>query len=161
MENKIYPARYLLIGEAPSRKHGKRNLDVCLVCRALGRHPGPGTLGWLRTQHRDLFSFVLKTKHINLIDHWPGSSGKGSAFPIEDAKFTASTFKTGFHYYNAVFLAGKRVAKVFDVKAEYFDKVEGNTPMYVVPHPSGINTWWNDPCNREVAKKFLKQFAAD
>jgi len=155
---KVWPARYLLVGEAPSKNHGKRNLDVCLACRALNIRPVPGTMGKLRTQYPKMFKFTMATKHINLLDEWPGSSGKGSAFPIKDAMFTAATFRLGFKQYDAVFLAGKRVAKAFGVEAEYFDKVEGDTPIYVVPHPSGINTWWNDPCNRERARQFLEKF---
>ena len=154
---KRWPARYLLIGEAPSKNHGKRNLDVCLVCRALNIPPVAGTLGRLRTQHKKLFNFVMTTKHINLLDEWPGSSGRGSAFPIEKARETAHIYALQFGQYDAVFLAGKRVARVFDLHdAEYFERTD--LGVYVVPHPSGINRWWNDPCNREMTREFLERF---
>lgn len=27
--------------------------------------------------------------------------------------------------------------------------------LYVLPHPSGVNRWWNDPANLEAARAFL------
>lgn len=158
IQSSVWPARFLLVGEAPSRKHGKRNLQVCLVCRTLNRQPVAGTMGWLRINHRQLFNFAMAAKHVNLLDEWPGPSGKGSAFPIDNARFSAAEMRVGFYSYDAIFLAGKRVAKVFNVKEDYFERVPGDIEMYVVPHPSGINTWWNDPCNRETARQFLLKF---
>ena len=27
----------------------------------------------------------------------------------------------------------------------------------VVPHPSGVNTWYNDPANVDIARRFLRE----
>lgn len=60
-------------------------------------------------------------------------------------------------------LAGKRVASAFGLDEEYLaDPVAfpiGGRPVavHVVPHPSGVNRWWNEPANRERARAFLAE----
>lgn len=33
-----------------------------------------------------------------------------------------------------------------------------NVPAFCIPHPSGVNRWWNDPENRERAEAFMQFF---
>lgn len=55
-----------------------------------------------------------------------------------------------------VFL-GKAVAAAFGVRANSLRWVEhrGMT-VAVLPHPSGVNTWWNNPDNRAAASAFMR-----
>lgn len=57
-------------------------------------------------------------------------------------------------------LAGKRVAVALGVRAAYFQRVEfAGSWAVVVPHPSGVNRWWNDGQNLGRAKRFLRRLA--
>ncbi|HUT60648.1 MAG TPA: hypothetical protein VNA25_22615 [Phycisphaerae bacterium] len=54
-------------------------------------------------------------------------------------------------------LLGKRVAAAFGVDPEYFrwSEVRG-VRVAVMPLPSGVNLWWNDPEHRRDAANFLR-----
>lgn len=54
-----------------------------------------------------------------------------------------------------VVLAGKNVARAFGVRAEYHEwLVSPGCRAVVVPHPSGVNRWWNSADNREASRVF-------
>jgi hypothetical protein len=56
-----------------------------------------------------------------------------------------------------VLLAGHRVAAAFGVREGYLREfVLQGVPAAVVPHPSGVNRWWNDPANVARASAFLR-----
>jgi hypothetical protein len=54
--------------------------------------------------------------------------------------------------FDSIVLAGRRVPKAFGVSGEFLT-VEGKYAL--IPHPSGLNHWWNDHVNRERAKEFF------
>lgn len=61
-------------------------------------------------------------------------------------------------------LAGKGVGKTFLPKKEieYFQRYpSGMLQIWVIPHPSGINHFWNDPANVEKASRFLRAIVFD
>ena len=64
-----------------------------------------------------------------------------------------------------VLYAGRRVAAAFDIHPHHegLDYFEGvaylDKPTYMVPHPSGVNRWWNERTNRERACDFLVELA--
>jgi hypothetical protein len=176
---------FLIVGEAPAKDLSKKNLDVSLACRSIGRRPVTGILTLLRDEHERLFDFVMHCRHVNLLDYWPGPGhGKGSAFPMDEARLKARELVEAiripvprtrlqtvrsFHVWNGVkfykpkvvLLCGHRVASAFMIhRAKYFvtdlecRRVAG-LPTVVVPHPSGLNRWWNEPQNREQGKMFL------
>lgn len=158
--------RYLLVGEAPART-GKRNLHACLAARALNVPAKAGLTGLLRTQHGELFDFVMDTRHANLLKTWPGAARRGSAFPMAEARVAADAFLEVIEIVQpeAILLAGRRVAAAFRHHmhhrgTDYFEHLElEGREARVVPHPSGVNRWWNDPANRERARKFLAELA--
>lgn len=94
----------------------------------------------------------------NLLDEWPGHVGKGARFPIAEARGAAKvlrgrTFKAG----RTVILLGKRVARAFDVKADYLEPVQvGRASVTVIPHPSGINRWYNDVGREAAVATFMR-----
>jgi hypothetical protein len=56
-------------------------------------------------------------------------------------------------------MLGRRVADVFGVLANvgYFEKkLYNGAEAYVLPHPSGVNRWWNDPKNMHTAMVFMR-----
>ena len=175
--------KYLLVGEAPSSDLAKKNLDVTLACKAVRRRPVAGTMPWLKEHHPRLFDFTMNTLHVNLLDYWPGrDEKKGFNFPMDEGRDAAarlcrelrSPSRTSvegvkfcqfggrmFRPPEMVLLAGRRVGRAFCAHSvDYFrvrldDKV-GSVPWVLVPHPSGINHWWNDDANRLGAEMFLR-----
>lgn len=67
-------------------------------------------------------------------------------------------------------LLGESVARCFKLKpeplavvADYIDNPDGSgdnwrKQFFFLPHPSGINTWWNEDFNRFRARKRLREF---
>jgi chorismate mutase len=91
---------------------------------------------------------------VNLLLEWPGSAGKGSRFPVKQARARADEVAAAG---GVLVLVGKRVAAAFGVRdpmlMEWFRR--RGCWMAVVPHPSGVNLWYNDPKNAEAAANFV------
>ena len=139
--------RVLAIGEAPSR-----------------RSPGSTPLGSLRV--KVLLGLALgqdiEIVGENLFRTPLLRSGKGSEFPIALARSRADLMfekMKRVRRYGAIWLVGKRVARAFRADGvEYLQPTYllGVTrSVYVVPHPSGVNHWWNDEGNREAWHAFV------
>jgi hypothetical protein len=94
----------------------------------------------------------------NLLDAWPGPAGKGSAFPLAEARAAADLLDLGGR---RVILCGWRVAAALDFRAPAYLRWRDHrgARMAVLPHPSGVNRWWNDPGNRRRARRFLRRWA--
>ena len=93
---------------------------------------------------------------INLIDEYRGKSGKGDIFPLKEARKKVIEIWPDLNY-DIIILAGKAVASSFRIKIDYFQWTQiENKNITVIPHPSGINRWWNDDFNKEKAKKFMR-----
>ncbi len=112
----------------------------------------------------------------NLLSEWPGqSSGKGAAFPLAEARAAGEALMKRLHDVpnqqpgekRRIILAGKRVAKAMRVRPE-IDYLTwhtfwlGSTSSWcdehefaILPHPSGVNRWWNDRENKAAARRFL------
>lgn len=141
--------RALLVGEAPGKKADpSRPLIGGLVGKRL-----MDLLGF------NLGLYVRRVDRVNVLDYFPGRTGKGDSFPMAEARQAADRLKTAlFCSKDRVVLLGRRVAAAFKVKAEYLEWVEvGNTKVAVLPHPSGINRWWNDPVNKSRATRFMRE----
>lgn len=91
----------------------------------------------------------------NLLDAYPGRSGaKGDAFPRAAAQRAAEAVLARLTTDSRLILCGKGVARAFNSFLErpgdwpYFQwKLLTNIPTVhavVVPHPSGVNRWWNE-----------------
>lgn len=138
--------KILLIGQAPSRtsqgklpfsgQSGKRLADLAVI------------------PQKDLKNYF---KMINVFDYWPGRSGKGDAFPrdkIPDKlrKMVAS--------YSATIFVGRGVADRFKFNPpEYliwYSYPHRKQAASILPHPSGVNRWYNDPQNLKDAQMFLR-----
>lgn len=111
---------------------------------------------------------------VNLLDRWPGKSdrGKGSEFPLNDARLRALKYSRRlFMPGDELILAGGRVADAFRVRkaVEHFEWTDlcWGTDMKLdlddaeqirlstIPHPSGVNRFWNSPDNVQTARTFL------
>lgn len=156
-----------MIGEAPSRTSdpfrpltGKSGRFLRALC------------GW--SEYRFRTGLELR----NLLSRYPGRHRKGARFPIDDARAMARllTWERAMDDRDVVFL-GWRVARAFGLERS-FDGYLTWTPfdrgvfidqhggygfsmswyrcrVAVLPHPSGVNRWWNQPRNALAARAFL------
>lgn len=102
-----------------------------------------------------LDDFLGRVEAVNLLKSWPGKQGKGDAFPAEKARRAAEKLDLEGRL---VIAAGKRVARALGIAdPEWFAQVEHRgAGITVIPHPSGVVTWWNDPANRRRAAGRLR-----
>lgn len=93
-----------------------------------------------------LDEFLSTFDRINLLNEQPQDSGKGTDFNVRAAAKTARVIEKTFVGRPFVLLLGKRAGSAFGlVKPEYFARVVmSGAAVFVVPHPSGINRWWNE-----------------
>jgi hypothetical protein len=137
--------RIAIVGQAPGRTNGSRLAFDGPSGERLARLAGFARAVDLRRAAR----------LTNLLVRWPGrGNGKGDAFPIAEAREAA----WGVRLAGIVLLAGRGVARAFGLGgARYFEWAAiGAARVAVVPHPSGISHWWNDPRNRRRAGAFLR-----
>lgn len=138
-------SRLAIIGQAPGR--------------ALGRPLG-GRCGKFLAALAEVDSFEDVRARVwirNVLDEWPGKSGKGDAFPMELAARRARRMRIPVGA--RVLFCGRLAAKAFGFEAPFLTWLPfGEGRAAIFPHPSGINTWWNDPARRESAGRFLRKF---
>lgn len=108
--------------------------------------------------------YLDRFQRVNLLDEWPGKTGKGDAFDLAAAVVRANEIKIGFKTRRPpyVLMLGRNVARAFGINALGLDFFEGwisraGTAFYLLPHPSGINLFWNEPSNMRMAKMFLRR----
>lgn len=88
---------------------------------------------------------------VNLFPSPMDRAGKGRAFPPKAARANADAILKAEPGRERFVLAGKRVAAAFRVRAAYFQVVERDGKSFMaVPHPSGINRWWNEAGAEEL-----------
>lgn len=116
----------------------------------------------------------LPFRAVNLVERWPGPSrgGKGDAFPMDQARRGALRVARLIARERParVLLAGRRVAEAFGWRGAPLlawaeaEVLVGGRPVAevaaaVIPHPSGVSRWWNDPANEGAARAFLADLA--
>lgn len=97
----------------------------------------------------------------NLLRAYPGRAGKGAAFPAEAGRAAAQRLLRRTRRDVPLVLLGTRVAASLGLRRADYDFLEWiehrGRAMAVVPHPSGIVLWWNDPENRRAAREFFEE----
>lgn len=133
----------LLLGEAPSRTSDPLR-------------PFSGSSG---DRLRLVLGGALRPSYqlANLFSAWPGreSDGKGSRWDAREARAAASALDLRGR---RVVFVGRRVARAFGhERAPFLEWAEDERGFRfaVLPHPSGIVRWWNEPANVERARSFL------
>jgi uracil-DNA glycosylase len=148
----------LIIGQAPARGNDGLRPFAGQSGARLARLAGVGESGDDLPRHFGL---------VNLLSHWPGkSSKKGDKFDMAQAKINAEDILLGLSNRKPSYLLlmGRKVQTAFDLKGlEYLHRYrihrQGFDRHCIVPfpHPSGINTWWNDPENVVLAEKLMRK----
>lgn len=138
----------LLIGQAPSRRGSP---EEPLNSKRLAALSG-----------LERYQFLVMFERRNLLREWPGKNGKGDAFPMDEARRAAAQMEPDLAGRRVVFM-GRGAADAFRLCAEYLDWREvfparsGAYLAAVMPHPSGVNTWWNSKKNTEAAERFMRE----
>lgn len=142
--------KHRLYGQAPSK-------DAIIPFsgasgRALAQRMGLPTFGALH----DLY--VVE----NVLSEWPGAGPKGDLFPMGQAREKAAFIRATWNQYDHCLLVGKQVAQAFGFSS-FIDlvwhSVDDGTLIAIVPHPSGVNHFWNDKQNAARADAFLRSAA--
>lgn len=142
--------RILIVGQGPSKDGDPTN-------------PLQGRIGLLLAQLLQITpeEYLQDYDRVNLNKTWTGKigMGKGDAYDAEEGRASAvwilSSRRTRF------ILLGRHVALSFGILwRKTLDVVERDGKRFLlVPHPSGISLWWNDPNNVEAAGEALRRFA--
>lgn len=110
-----------------------------------------------------LVEFLSTFDRVNLLQVQPQDSGKGATFNVKEAGRAARELERTFATRQTVLLLGKRVAAAFRISnVPYFDCfLVNHAKAYVVPHPSGVNRWWNDPENELQMMRFMQRLVKE
>lgn len=156
----------LFVGQAPGRRALKKG-------RAFDG-PGAGSrLAAMSGLARG--EFLSRFKTTNVFRRWPGKKGKGDAFPLARAHRGAQRIMSSDAWREAekVVFVGQGVVRAFlfhapDLALRLIDRpctmqtwAHGAKPRAYLPHPSGVNRWYNDPNNRFLAESFLRKLAKE
>ena len=141
-------SRILLIGQAPSRT-------------SQGKQPFSGKSGKRLAELAGISQKDLRRyfKMVNVLDYWPGRGGKGDAFPT--GRQVPDRLRKMVASYAATIFVGRGVAARFKFNAPQYLTWYACSPRKsrtaaILPHPSGINRWYNDPQNLKDAQMFLR-----
>lgn len=136
----------LIVGEAPSKNEVVEQPLQGRVGRRMA-----ALSGLTYEQYIDFFD------RVNLLHVRQDTKEKGFEFDFESAQIEARQLVRGFKRGQIVLLLGGRVTEAFGVHHEYFNEVKLNgARCYIVPHPSGVNRWWNDQDNVKKATAFMR-----
>lgn len=145
--------KLILIGQAPAQKGNPR----AVLEGRLGERIAElfGISNWW---------YVQNTQRFNILPKWMGKSGKGDLFPMPLARQNARRMRYSLGGCRVLFI-GIQVAAAFDVTHKplrwknYPIAADHNESFRcaILPHPSGVNHWWNDICNRADAADFMRR----
>ena len=146
--------RPLVVGEAPSRTSDPAD-PITGRCGAK-----IAALAGLTVDE-----FADRFERANLLDAYPGKldGSKGTLWdPISAKKRADEIVGERFGASRYVVLLGRRVATAFGVgRVDYMEETAAirGAAVVVLPHPSGINRWYNDARNVARASAFMKRIA--
>lgn len=144
----------LIVGEAPSKNEvterpiegrvGKRLASLCGLTYE---------------------EFLERFERVNLLHVRQDTKEKGFEFDHVAACNAAHDLwlKGAIAKGRVVILLGWRVARAFSEQTGYFEGREtiNGARIYVVPHPSGVNRWWNQDDHKRMASEFFQKISDD
>ena len=100
----------------------------------------------------------------NLLASYPGQNGGGDAFDLKEAEEAAEKLSSEFKGGDEAVFLGKQVMRAFGVfgvnKMTWFEPItllSSDVTVWLMPHPSGRNRWYNSGENRACASAFVKR----
>lgn len=169
-------APFLLVGEAPNAASVDKPRLWLRPDRSGIRHSANRLLEFTGY---DMRTYLRTFDRTNLIHELPPKDGRGRSFPMNWARLLAPDLLGQAARKNqCVILLGARLRQVFDWIGEegpvpkqgvkylhwYRATMKGSVMrpvVAVVPHPSGINRWWNSEDNRADARRFFQELQED
>jgi len=148
--------RVVILGEAPSRKSDPSRPFSGDSGRRLAKIAG--------VDHGELLAMF---EPANLLSEWPGRSGgrKGDSLPKSAVRRAWRRSRMEL-LGRRVVLASRRMAESLGVRVDRIGfmvwvsgALDGPAEIAVIPHPSGIVRFWNNPVNVEAARRFLAEAA--
>lgn len=156
----------ILIGEAPEK-------DARSDC-PLYPYPPQSSGGKLYSMSpfTNRKAFIKSCYRLNLLAEYPGDGDKLWTWPKERARHCAMNLKgSGLVSDRRVVLVGAKVASAFDLPLGFgpdtinvlqwyewpFGGYSKDFTVAIMPHPSGLNRWYNDPVNRMRTEEFLRE----
>ncbi len=141
----------LIVGEAPSKNEVTERPIEGRIGRRLARCCG-----------LTLEEFIERFDRVNLLHVRQDTKEKGFEFDRYAGIAAARTLFNAFYPGQRVLLLGHRVRDSFGVvNKEYFEEFYlGSAKAYVLPHPSGVNRWWNDVENEKRMYDFMQWLCA-
>jgi len=144
----------LFVGQAPSE-------SLPVGARALSGRSGRrlASLAGLT-----LDEFLAAADTVNVFDAFTGKAGKkGDAFPLAEARHRADVLRRANADRETVVLLGSLVAAAFDLDeladapcSWYHGAGDSTQRVGFLPHPSGIDRWYNDAANVKRAARFVR-----
>jgi len=111
--------------------------------------------------HEDSYSYK-KLKSLGL--HWDGAFNVFADDDTYEGEIIQSKVWILQSYleirYGQIVLLGRRVIDAFCGKGHSFLR-KVNKRYYTMPHPSGLNRWWNSNVNNNKAINFIKEHKLD
>lgn len=152
----VRPTKPLIIGEAPARTGDPRK-PITGACGAKLAALAGLTEG----------EFRRRFARMNLLDRWPGAAPtKGARWDARAATMAARKARRRFINGRLVILLGWRVAATFRLTADICEYLQEywlvrnghilDARVVVVPHPSGVNRWYNDAGNVARMRAFME-----
>jgi hypothetical protein len=141
--------KIILVGQAPGRRSDPKEPFSGNSGRRLAALAG-----------LDHAEFLKRFERVNLLDGWPGGGPhKGDSFDLRAARDKADQLREGWKGRKAVLL-GRGVAAAFRLVPDDYGwfqplEVPPGLEVAVMPHPSGISHWWNDPDNVQRAREYM------
>lgn len=151
--------RLLIIGQAPSRETEGKPAFTGKCGRFLAE-----LLGTTQQQMLEVHDFL------NILEHYPGKVIGGDRFPLIEARSRAWEILPRLWGRTTVLL-GRNVASAFQLHGYEYARIYAFSELQrglhgvqglvaIVPHPSGVNRFYNLEGNRVKVSKFLKELAA-
>lgn len=124
----------------------------------------------------DLDTYLRTFDRDNLIHQSPPRQARGRSFSAATARRAARRIFDHGDRWRGIVMLGKRVASAFSWVGDD-DAIISNSrlpllcwhrvvelsrpspstiPAAIIPHPSGVNRWWNVPENRRDARQFFR-----
>lgn len=150
------PTRTLIVGQAPSASAGHR--------RAFDGRSGARLAELMGIPHADM---LKRFDTVNLIPVFPGKErrARGDRFSMREARRGAARVLMGV-FWSRILVVGIATARAIglgpvsgDVNVLLWGTGPEGATYGVVPHPSGLNRWWNDPDNERRGRAFLEEVA--
>jgi uracil-DNA glycosylase len=155
----------LIIGQAPARGNDGKLPFAGASGSRLALLAGVGGSGDELPEH-----FTM----VNVLRKYPGSNGKGDNFDLTAARLRARRLRMKLSTVKSrhIILMGNNVARSFGIrpfKADRFKMVDkwqagpdiyDEHAVYLFPHPSAINRYWNEREHQLAAARFLRRILA-